>query len=44
MTDVKSFSEAVNRLKKGDAVVLHVVTYDVRQRIMQLKIVQFTVQ
>ena len=44
VTDVKSFSEAVNRLKKGDAVVLHVVTYDVRQRIMQLKIVQFTVQ
>jgi len=44
VTDVKSFSEAVNKLKKGDAVVLHVVTYDVRLRILQLKIVQFTVQ
>ena len=44
VTDVKSFSEAVGRLKKGDAVVLHVVTYDVRARMPQLKIVQFTVQ
>ena len=44
VTDVKSFSEAVGKLKKGDAVVLHVVTYDVRNRILQLKVVQFTVQ
>ena len=44
VTDVKSFSEAVGRLKKGDAVVLHVLTYDVRNRVPQLKVVQFTVQ
>jgi serine protease Do len=44
VTDVKSFSEAVNKLKKGDAVVLHVLTYDVRTHGLQLKVVQFTVQ
>ena len=44
VTDVKSFSEAVGKLKKGDAVVLHVLTYDVRTRGLQLKVVQFTVQ
>ena len=44
VTDVKSFSEAVGRLKKGDAVVLHVVSYDIRAKGPQLKIVQFTVQ
>jgi serine protease Do len=44
VTDVKSFSEAVGKLKKGDAVVLHVVTYDVRGHALQLKVVQFTVQ
>jgi serine protease Do len=44
VTDVKTFSEAVQRLKKGDAVVLHVLTYDVRARGLQLKVVQFTVQ
>lgn len=44
VTDVKSFSDAVGKLKKGDAVVLHVLTYDVRARGLQLKIVQFTVQ
>ncbi|MEO8041931.1 MAG: trypsin-like peptidase domain-containing protein [Acidobacteriota bacterium] len=44
VTDVKSFSEAVGKLKKGDAVVLHVLTYDVRSRALLLKVVQFTVQ
>ncbi|MEP6704911.1 MAG: hypothetical protein ABJB34_08905, partial [Acidobacteriota bacterium] len=44
VTDVKSFSEAVGKLKKGDAVVLHVLTYDVRNGGLQLKVVQFTVQ
>jgi serine protease Do len=44
VTDVKSFSEAVGKLKKGDAVVLHVLTYDVRNRSLQFKVVQFTVQ
>lgn len=44
ITDVKTFSETVGKLKKGDAVVLHVLTYDVRSRAPQLKVVQFTVQ
>lgn len=44
VTDVRSFSEAVGKLKKGDAVVLHVVNYDVRGRGLLLKVVQFTVQ
>jgi serine protease Do len=44
VTDTKSFAEVVGKLKKGDAVVLHVLTYDVRNRNTQLKIVQFTVQ
>jgi serine protease Do len=44
VTDTKSFADAVGKLKKGDAVVLHVLTYDVRNRSTQLKVVQFTVQ
>jgi serine protease Do len=44
VTDVKTFSEAVGKLKKGDAVVLHVLTYEGRSRALQLKVVQFTVQ
>ena len=42
--DVRSFIAAVSKLKKGDAVVLHVLTFDVRNRGQRLKIVQFTVQ
>lgn len=44
VTDMKSFSDVVGKLKKGDAVVLHVLTYDVRAHGLQLKVVQFTVQ
>ena len=44
VTDVKSFSDIVGKLKKGDAVVLHVLTNEVRSRGLQLKVVQFTVQ
>jgi serine protease Do len=44
VTDVASFGAAVGKLKKGDAVVLHVTSYDARQRSLQFKIVQFTVQ
>ncbi|HVF29628.1 MAG TPA: trypsin-like peptidase domain-containing protein [Pyrinomonadaceae bacterium] len=44
ITDVASFSEVVGKLKKGDAVVLHVITFDGRNKSLQLKIVQFTVQ
>lgn len=44
VADVASFGAAVSKLKKGDAVVLHVTSYDARQRSLQFKIVQFTVQ
>lgn len=44
VTNTRSFAETVAKLKKGDAVVLHVLTYDGRNRATQLKIVQFTVQ
>jgi serine protease Do len=39
VTDLKSFSEIAGKLKKGDAVVLHVISKDGQPRI-----VQFTVQ
>lgn len=42
--DTRSFAAIVNKLKKGDAVVLHVVAYNPQSRAPQLKIVQFTVQ
>jgi len=42
--DAKSFSDQVNRLKTGDAVVLHVLSYNPVIRSPQLKIVQFSVQ
>lgn len=42
--DTKAFTDAVNKLKKGDAVVLHVVTVDPRSKVGRMKIVQFTVQ
>lgn len=44
VTDEKAFAEAVKRLKKGDAVVLHVAMFDPRSKTSQMKIVQFTVQ
>lgn len=43
VTDAKTFGETVARLKNGDAVVLHVLNYSLRERSVQLKIVQFTV-
>jgi serine protease Do len=43
-SDLKSFGEYVNNLKKGDAVVMHIVSFDRLQRLTQLSIVQFTVQ
>ena len=42
--DTKTFSETVSKLKKGDAVVLHVISVDPRSKVGRLKIVQFTVQ
>lgn len=44
VTDTKSFNDAVAKLKVGDAVVLHVISYDPRSRAPQLKLVQFTVR
>jgi serine protease Do len=44
ITDSKAFTEAVKKLQKGDAVVLHVLTYDPERERPALKVVQFTVQ
>ena len=44
VTDLKTFNETAGKLKKGDAVVLQVQTYDPRSRSLQFRIVQFTVQ
>ncbi|CAN5552213.1 DegQ family serine endoprotease [soil metagenome] len=44
VTDVRSFSDVVAKLKVGDAVVLHVMGYNPASRTAQLKIVQFTVK
>ena len=42
--DSKSFAEAVGKLNKGDAVVLHVISVDPRTKATRLKVVQFTMQ
>jgi len=44
VTDLKSFNETVSRLKKGDAVVLQMQSYDLQTQNPQKRIVQFTVQ
>ena len=44
VTDVRSFTEAVAKLKVGDAVVLHVVPYNPRSTNVDMKVVQFTVR
>jgi serine protease Do len=44
VTDLQAFNDTVARLKVGDAVVLHVLTYSPATRAPQLKIVQFTVK
>jgi serine protease Do len=44
VTDLKAFTETVSKLKPGDAVVLHVMTYSPQAHMPQLKIVQFTVK
>ena len=44
VTDLKSFNDAVAKLKVGDPVVLHVLSYNPQTRSAQLKIVQFTVK
>jgi serine protease Do len=44
VTNLASFTAVVNRLKPGDAVVMHVLAFNPGSRNPQLKIVQFTVQ
>jgi len=44
VTDLKTFNETANKLKKGDAVVLQIQSYDLRTQNVQRRIVQFTVQ
>lgn len=44
VTDAKAFEAAVKKLSKGDAVVLHVLTYNPLTESPILKVVQFTVQ
>lgn len=44
VTDLKTFNEVAGKLKRGDAVVLHVISYNRFSRDFQQKIVQFTVQ
>ena len=44
VTDLKAFNETVAKLKTGDAVVLHILTFNPRSDAQELKIVQFTVR
>ena len=44
VTDLKTFNEVAGKLKSGDAVVLHVISFNRSARTFQQKIVQFTVQ
>lgn len=44
VSDLKAFNETVSKLKVGDAVVLHIITYNPRAGIQESKIVQFTVR
>lgn len=42
--DTKTFNEVAGKLKTGDAVVMHVASYNQRTKTFQQSIVQFTVQ
>ena len=44
VADTKAFEAAVNRLSKGDPVVLHVLTYSPSLSKPVMKVVQFTIQ
>jgi serine protease Do len=44
VTDLKSFNETAAKLKKGDAVVLHVLSYNRFSQSTQMRVVQFTIQ
>lgn len=44
VSDVRTFNEIAAKLKKGDAVVLHILSFDRQSRTVLPRIVQFTVQ
>jgi serine protease Do len=44
VTDLRAFNEIVSRLKPGDPVVLHIVSFDSRLANGEVKVVQFTVR
>ncbi|HLM00136.1 MAG TPA: trypsin-like peptidase domain-containing protein [Pyrinomonadaceae bacterium] len=44
VTDLKTFNDITGKLKTGDAVVLHVSSYNRFTHVVQQRIVQFTVQ
>ncbi len=44
VADLKTFNELVSKLKTGDAVVLHVLTYVRYTKTLNPRIVSFTVQ
>ena len=44
VTDVKSFTAMVSKLKSGDPVVMQILTFNARTRTAQVRIVQFSVQ
>lgn len=44
ISDLKSFNEIVSKLKVGDAVVLHIVSYNRFSKTPQSRIVSFTIQ
>jgi serine protease Do len=44
VSDLKTFNDIANNLKKGDAVVLHILSYNRLARTTAQRIVQFTVQ
>lgn len=44
VTDLRSFNDIVSRLKPGDPVVLHIMSYDPRLGNSEVKVVQFTVR
>ena len=44
VTDLKSYYKIADKLKTGDAVVLHVLSYNPRLQSTQMRIVQFTVE
>lgn len=44
VASIKNFADVAAKLKPGDPVVLHVVSYNPQTRSVQLKIVQFTVR